>query len=342
MENNTTSTPPSPQHILQLGLGFWGSKTLLSAVELGLFTELATGAKTAGQLRTSLGLHERGARDFLDALVSLHMLERNGDRYANTAETDLFLDRAKPSYAGGILEMANARLYPFWGGLTEALRTGHPQNEAKHGVDDLFATIYADPDRLRGFLEAMTGVSGGLARIIGAAFPWHSVGSFVDIGCAQGGATVAIASAHPHLVAIGFDLPPVRPVFEEYVHAHGLAGRVRFQPGDFFADPLPAADVIVMGHVLHDWDLAKKRELIGKAHAALAKGGMLLVYDAIIDNDRRDNTFGLLMSLNMLIETETGFDYTGADCIGWMRDAGFATARVEKLTETHSMVIATK
>jgi SAM-dependent methyltransferase len=337
-----TSAPLTPQGILQLGLGFWASKTLLSAVELGLFSELASGPKTAEQLRARLGLHQRSARDFLDALVSLHMLDRTADRYANTPETDFFLDRAKPSYAGGLLEMANARLYPFWGGLTEALRTGHPQNEAKHGADDLFAALYADPDRLRGFLQAMTGVSSGLARIIAAAFPWNNVASFVDVGCAQGGATVAIASAHPHLAAIGFDLPPVRPVFEEFVHGHGLAGRVRFQPGDFFADPLPAAEVIVMGHVLHDWDLGRKRALIGKAHAALPKGGMLLVYDAIIDNDRRENSFGLLMSLNMLIETATGFDYTGADCIGWMHDAGFAEARVEKLTETHSMAIGTK
>jgi SAM-dependent methyltransferase len=342
MENSSTAAPLSPQGILQLGLGFWASRTLLSAVELGLFTELATGPKSAAQLRARLGLHERSARDFLDALVALRMLERSGDTYSNTPETEQFLDRAKPTYAGGILEMASVRLYPFWGGLTEALRTGQPQNEAKHGGEDLFAALYADPDRLRGFLQAMTGVSSGLARLIAAAFPWSDVGTFVDVGCAQGGATVAIAAAHPHLAATGFDLPPVGPVFEEFVRAHGLDGRVRFQPGDFFADPLPTADVIMMGHVLHDWDLARKRALIGKAHAALSKGGRLLVYDAVIDDDRRENAFGLLMSLNMLIETETGFDYTGADCIGWMRDAGFATARVEKLTETHSMVIGTK
>ena len=337
-----TSAPLTPHNILQLGHGFWAAKTLLSAVELGLFSELAAGPKTVAQLRGRLGLHERGARDFLDALVALHMLERTGDRYANTPETDFFLDRGKPSYVGGLLEMSNARLYGFWGGLTEALRTGHPQNEAKHGTDDLFDTLYADPDRLRNFLGAMTGISFGLARVIAAAFPWAGVRSFVDVGCAQGGATVAIASAHPHLAAIGFDLPPVRPVFDEYVHAHGLAARVRFQPGNFFQGPLPAADVIVMGHVLHDWDLAKKKILIGKAHAALPKGGMLLVYDAVIDDDRRENTFALLMSLNMLIETTAGADYTGADCIGRMRDAGFTEARVEKLTGTHSMVIATK
>jgi hypothetical protein len=112
--------PPTPDAILQTGLAFWPAKTLLSAIELGVFTELASGSETLDGLRTRLGLHPRGARDFFDTLVALGFLSRIDGRYANTASTDLFLDRRKPSYVGGILEMANARLYPFWGSLTEA------------------------------------------------------------------------------------------------------------------------------------------------------------------------------------------------------------------------------
>jgi hypothetical protein len=123
----------APDSILQLGLAFWGSKTLLSAVELGVFTELAHRPLKAHILIERLRLHQRGARDFLDALVALGMLDRDGDIYRNTPATALFLDRNKPSYVGGLLEMANARLYPFWGNLTEALRTGEPQNELKRG-----------------------------------------------------------------------------------------------------------------------------------------------------------------------------------------------------------------
>jgi len=342
--------PPQPpltsDGIMQLGLSFWASKTLLSAVELGVFTELAASGPTAFKdLRTRLRLHERGARDFLDALVALRLLNRDDEggegHYANTPETDLFLDRAKPSYVGGLLEMANRRLYPFWGRLTEALRTGRPQNEARDGQDP-FAAIYAEPEALRAFLGAMTGVSFPVARAITAAFPWRDARSFADIGCAQGGCVAEIASAHPHLAAVGFDLPPVRPVFEEYVRGRGLADRARFQGGDFFADPLPSADVVVMGHTLHDWDLAQKKALLRKAHDALPEGGSVLVYDALIDDARRDRAFGLLMSLNMLIETPGGFDYTGADCIGWMREAGFRDARVQPLTGQHSMVVGTK
>src|SRR5918998_1124896 len=191
------SEQATPERILQLGLGFWGSKTLLSAVEIGLFTELAKGSLDFETLSERLMLHPRSARDFLDALVALGMLERDGDRYSNTAETNFFLDRAKPSYVGGILEMANARLYPFWGSLTEALRTGQPQNEAKGGGEDFFA-IYADPGRLEGFLKAMTGISLGSAMAIANQFPLDRYQTFVDVGTAQGALPVLVAQAHGH------------------------------------------------------------------------------------------------------------------------------------------------
>jgi hypothetical protein len=337
------SEQSTPDQILSLGLAFWGSKTLLSAVEIGLFTELAN--KCSLDLETlaeRLMLHPRSATDFLDALVALGMLERDGDLYENTPETDLFLDRAKSSYVGGLLEMANARLYPFWGSLTEALRTGQPQNEAKGGEEDFFAAIYADPGRLKGFMEAMTGISLGAAIAIANEFSWERYGTFVDVGTAQGGLPVQVALAHDHLSGGGFDLPPVGPIFEQYVDSHGLGGRLRYYPGDFFEDPLPAADVLVMGRILHDWDLEGKKTLLAKAYEALPEGGALIAYDTIIDDERSENAFGLLMSLNMLIETAGGFDYTGADCSAWMREAGFQETYVEHLVGPDSMVVGTK
>jgi hypothetical protein len=334
-------TSVTPDSILQLGMGFWGSKALLSAVELGLFTELAGGALAGNVLADRLRLHPRSARDFLDALVALRMLERNGDRYSNSAEADLFLDRNKPSYVGGLLEMCNNRLYGFWGSLTEALRTGKPQNEAKDG-GNLFAALYADPALLKGFLHAMTGVSLGAAAAMAQKFPWREYQTFIDIGAAQGALPVQIAQAHSHLSGGGFDLPPVQPIFEEYVATQGLGQRLRFYAGDFFNDELPAADVLIMGHILHDWNLDEKKMLLAKAYRALPAGGALIVYEALIDDERRKNSFGLLMSLNMLIETAGGFDYTGADCIGWMKEVGFSQARVEHLVGPDSMVIGIK
>ncbi len=332
---------PSPERILQTGLAFWASKTLLSAVEMELFTDLARHPGDLASVQGRIGLHPRAARDFLDALVALGFLVREQGIYRNTPETDLFLDKAKPSYIGGILEMSNHRLFRFWGNLTTAVRTGQPQNESKDGHDP-FGALYADPARLREFLRAMSGVSRAANQAIARQFPWADRRSCADIGTAQGDLVTQIALAQPHLQGIGYDLPEVGPVFDEYVAANGLADRVRFQGGSFFTDELPRADVLLFGHILHDWDLATKRMLLGKAHAALPPGGAAIVYDAIIDDDRRQNAFGLLMSLNMVIETPGGFDYTGADCIGWMREAGFSECRVEHLVGPDSMVIGIK
>jgi len=332
----------SPERILQTGLGFWGSKTLLSAIEMGLFTELSRGPERFDALSGRLRLHSRSARDFLDALTALGFLRRDGDTYGNTPETDLFLDRHKPSYVGGILEMANARLYPFWGHLTEALRTGQPQNEFKTGGPGLFDTIYADPARLKQFLGAMTGISHGSNIAIAHKFPWKDYRTFVDIGTAQGDLAAQVALANPHLQGKGFDLPEVAPVFEEYIAAVGVMDRLSFVPGSFFEQDLPKADVVLMGHILHDWDLPTKMMLIRKAFDAVPAGGALVVYEAIIDDDRSKNAFGLMMSLNMLIETPGGFDYTGADCMAWMKEAGFLATRVEPLVGPDSMVVGIK
>ena len=332
----------TPDAIMQLGLAFWGSKTLLSAVELGVFSELANAGALPGEaLRDRLDLHPRSATDFFDALVALGMLERENGSYANTPASELFLDRAKPSYVGGVLEMANARLYEFWGSLTEGLRTGAPQNEAKGG-ENFFEALYADPERLAQFAHAMSAISGGAAQMIATKFPWRDHGSVIDIGCAEGAVPVQIATAHEHITGGGFDLPPIEPIFDAYVARSGLGERLSFTAGDFFADPLPNADVLVMGHILHDWDLDEKRLLLNKAYDALPDGGALIVYEAIIDDQRRSNAFGLLMSLNMLIETPGGFDYTGADCRAWMQEAGFRETYVEHLVGPDSMVVGIK
>lgn len=311
-------------------------------MEIGLFTELAAGPLSADELGVRLGLHERARRDFLDALVSMGFLQRTEGRYANTTETALFLDRSRPSYLGGILEMASVRLFGFWGHLTEGLRTGQPQNEVRTGDPDIFEVLYDDPVRLAGFLGAMTGLSHPANLEIARQLPWQTWQTFVDVGTAQGDLAVQIASAHPHLKGTGFDLPPVQPIFEAYAAKAGVADRLHFEPGDFFARPLPRADVVLMGHILHDWDLPTKRMLIAKAYDALPAGGALVVYDAIIDDDRRHNTFGLLMSLNMLIETRGGYDYSGDECAGWMRQAGFRTTSVHALAGPDSMVVAIK
>ena len=332
----------TPDHILQVGTGFWASKTLLSAVEMELFTELAKHPETLAELSARLGLHPRSAHDFLDALVALNFLERRDGTYYNTPSTDLFLDKRKPSYIGGILEMANHRLYPFWGHLTTALRTGEPQNEARNGGDNPFVALYADPDRLRGFLNAMTGISHGANMAIAKKFPWANYKSAVDVGTAQGDLITQVALANPHLAGTGFDLPEVGPIFEDYIAEQRPLRPRQLPPRQLLRRPHP------QGRRRHDGPHPPrlgprtKKMLIRKAYEAIPSGGAFIVYESIIDDDRSKNAFGLLMSLNMLIETPGGFDYTGADCMGWMKEAGFHSTRVEHLVGPDSMVIGIK
>ena len=327
-------TPASlnPDAILRTGLGFFASKTLLSAVELGVHAALADGPMTRAAMEARLGLHPRASADFFDALVSLGLLAREGSgagaRYANSPDTAAFLVPSSPAYLGGMLAMANARLYGFWGNLTEALRTGQPQNEAKSG-ENVFGALYADPARLEQFLTAMASLQLGNFAALADQFDFVGRHVVCDAGGANGALSIALATRHPHLRCVSFDLPQVAPVAERVIAAAGLSDRIEARSGSFLTDPLPQADVIVMSNVLHDWGETTKRMLIGKAHASLPPGGAFIAIENIIDDDRRKNTLGLLMSLNMLIETPEGFDYTFGSFDGWCRDAGFTrTGRV--------------
>jgi hypothetical protein len=331
-----SSASPTPDGIVQLGYAYWGARALHSAVELGVFSELAQGPLDADSLRVRVGLHPRGARDFLDALVALGMLQRTNGTYSNTPETDWFLDRAKPVYLGGLFEMAN-RIYANWGFLTQALTTGAPGTAGDGGF---FEAVYSDPARLRGFMRGMTGASLLAAEPLGRDFAWDKYRTFADIGTAQGCIPVALSRVHPHLRGIGVDLPCVQPIFEEYVNSFGLSDRLGFQAADFFIDPLPCAEVLVMGQILQDWDLDRKRLLISKAYAALPERGALIVYEPMIDDQRRHNAFGLLMSLNLQVGLAGGFSATGAEMRVWLRDAGFRQTSLHHLVGTGSSVVA--
>jgi SAM-dependent methyltransferase len=335
-----------PSHILQVGMGFWPSKTVLSAVELELFTHLGAESMTGAEIGERLGLHSRAVYDFLDTLVALRFLERDGDgtngRYRNTAETAAFLDRGSPLYIGGILEMCNTRLYRFWGDLTEALQTGKPQNEIKQTGKPMFDELYSDPARLEQFMGAMEGISLGNFQVLAEKFDFSRYETVCDVGGATGQLCTILAQHHPHLRCTSYDLPVVAPIAEKAIEAAGVADRVTTASGDFFADPLPSADVVTMGLILHDWNLDRKMHLIRSAYEALPEGGAFIIIENLIDDARRENAFGLMMSLNMLIEFGDAFDYTGSDFAGWCREVGFREVEILPLTGPASAGIAYK
>ncbi len=340
------AAPPDPSPILQTAFAFWSSKVLLTAVEFGVFTSLGDRRLTGAELGRELGLHPRGIGDFFDALVAMKFLERDGDgpsaKYFNTPMGALYLDRKGPRYVGGILEMLNARLFKFWHDLPEALRTGKPQNETKHGQKGIFEELYEEQPKLEQFMGAMTGLSRINFEAFAAKFDLSKFKTLCDIGGATGLLCTEVAKRHPHLKCISFDLPPVEPIARKHIDALGLSDRISTASGDFFKDPLPKADVITMGMILHDWNLEKKMHLIRAAYDALPPGGALVAIEALIDDARRENVFGLLMSLNMLIEFGDAFDYSGADFRQWCGEVGFKRFEVIHLAGPSSAAIAYK
>ena len=335
-----------PTAILHTATGFWASKVLLTAVDFNLFSTLGDGSMTAGELGEALGIHPRARYDFFDALVALGFLGREGDgpggRYRNTPETAAFLVEQSPAYIGGMAKMLNSRLFGFWNGLGDALRTGKPQNEIKLTGKPMFAELYADQARLGEFLQAMTGLQAGNFRLLAERFDFASYRTVTDVGGALAMLSRVVASRHPHLRFQTFDLPPVSVHAQKAIDDAGLAERIHVVAGDFFVDPFPRAGVVTMGNILHDWNLEQKLHLIRKAYDALPEGGALIAIENVIDDARRENAFGLLMSLNMLIETRGGFDYTAADFTSWAKDAGFSRVDIMHLTGSSSAVIAYK
>ena len=336
----------NPSKIIQVGMGFWASKTLLTAVNMSLFTHLTEGALSGHDIKEKLGLHDRGLYDFLDTLVALGFLKRSGlketSKYSNSEDADLFLDKHKPSYVGGVLEMSNNRLYSFWGDLEEALKTGLPQNETKTGSKPIFEELYASEEKLREFLKAMGGIQMGNFEVFAKTFDFSNYGTLCDLGGAGGYLSALVAINNAHMKCISFDLPPVGPVATENIKMMNIHDRVSVQSGDFFKDDIPNADVITMGNILHDWGIQDKKMLIRQAYNALPQGGALVVIENIIDDNRSENAFGLMMSLNMLIETPEGFDFSATDFDRWAREIGFSKTSTMPLTGPSSAVIAVK
>ena len=341
-----TETQINPSKIMQIGTGFMASKTMLTAVNMELFTLLAKGALSGQEIKAKLGLHERSLYDFLDTLVALGFLNRTGLKetsiYSNAEDSDVFLDKNKPSYIGGMLEMCNNRLYPFWNDLEDGLKTGKPQNETKNGEKPLFEELYADEEKLREFIHAMGGIQMGNFIAFSKGFDFSNYTTHCDIGGSGGNLSIHIAKNNPHMNCISVDLPPVVTVAKENIEYMGLENQVKVQAGDFFEDDFPKADLITMGNILHDWGTDDKKMLMKKAYDALPPGGALAVIENIIDNDRSKNVFGLMVSLNMMIETPDGFDFSADDFDGWAKEVGFSQTILMPLTGPSSAVIAIK
>ncbi|MFT7163548.1 MAG: hypothetical protein ACI9CZ_000103 [Flavobacterium sp.] len=339
---------PTPENIMKIGTGFWASKILLSAVKFQIFTTLAEKkTMSAIELKSHLGFKstDRNVYDYLDALTTFGFLNREGlletAKYSNSMDTDFFLDKNKPSYIGGMLEMLNNRLYGFWGNLEEGLLTGLAQNEEKSG-GNLFEALYSDADRLKEFIHAMSGFQMGNFMALAQSFDFSKHKTLVDIGGSAGMLSIMVAKHQGHMNCTSWDLPPVASIANEVIQEFQMHDRVKTDSGDFFKDEFPNADIITMGNILHDWDEETKLMLIKNAYNALPEGGVLIAIENVIDADRNKNAVGLMMSLNMLIETGSGFDYTFSDFNKWTSAVGFKSTALLPLAGPTSAAIAYK
>ncbi|MET9297306.1 methyltransferase [Streptomyces sp. NPDC003077] len=323
--------------LLGLNTAYFQAKALQSAVELGLFGLLAERPADAGELCERLGLHPGRAADFLDALVGLGLLERTDGRYANRPGIAEFLVPGGPRYLGDSIAQ-HARLhYRAWGSLTQVLTGASVADQMDFRED------FQSRDNVRHLMGHMDVFNGFVAHALDGCVDWSRYATFLDVGGARGNVAAHLVRTHDHLRGGVFDLPAVRPFFDEHMAALGTAHRVRFTAGDFFADPLPRADVVILGHVLHDWPPSARERLVERVHDAVEPGGAVIVYDAMLD-DERDDARSLLQSLNCSIMRDGGSEYTVGECRGYVERAGFrflSAERVETLTADR-VLIATK
>ncbi|WP_433261227.1 methyltransferase [Actinosynnema sp. CS-041913] len=324
------------EDILRLGNAFCEAKALLTAVQLDLFDTLDARPLTEEEIRDRLGLHGRGLADFLRLLVALGLLEADGGRYTGSPSARRHLVTGKPGYVGGFLRRTDHNRYPLWGRLADALRTGKPQ------YDGDFRQVLSTPAALEQFVQMMDGLTQVLAPQLADAHDWSTARSVVDVGGCRGNVAGHVVRANPGLTGHVFDLPQIEPFFARHVERMGLTGRISFHGGDFFEDDLPHGDVVVMGHVLHNWNESQRARLVAKAHQAVHPGGALLVYDRMLDGHSASPTENLVISLDMLLVSEGGAEYTVDELRRHAESAGFASVTARPLGDHDTLVVCRK
>lgn len=321
-------------------MAFQKSRLVLSGLDLGLYALLEEGPRTADDIRQRLGLAERGVGDFLTALVHLGIIEEESGLFRNSPGASMTLTEDGAAGMTSFLRMVSRVMFPAWGHLTEALRTGQPQASNFHS-DDMFSDIYSSEDTKDDLVRMAEDASRPLVPAIADAFDWGAYGSVVELGGCRGNVLAGLVAIHDHLDACVFDLPQLEPSFDDHMPRLGTTGKVRFHAGDFFTTPIPRADVVMIGHSLVDWSDDQRRTIIRNAYDAVQPGGAFLVWDPMIagDDNDLDNT---IRSLNFQLMTATGTNYRVEDCEQWMLDAGFELTSHVSLGHSVTLVTGRK
>jgi hypothetical protein len=313
---------PSAVPLMALSTSFWAFKTLAAAHELDLFSRLAGGpGTTAGELAQALGLHPRPAEMLLTGCAALGLLEKTDGRYRNTPLSEAYLVKGKAYYFGGFVQMADKRLYAGWGKLAEALRTNRPTTWDPAVHSSLFDG--EDPVMLALFWEAMHSLSMMTAHKLGEAVDLCDFRRLLDIGGGSGAYDIELCKQYGELRATVFDLPHVAAIAAGKIIEAGLTDRIETAGGNFFEQLPGDHDVHLLSMILHDWDEAKNRALLRRSFEALPSGGAVVISELLVNDEKTGPAPAALMSLNMLIETEGGRNYTPAEYSAWLDEAGF-------------------
>jgi SAM-dependent methyltransferase len=343
MSSVTGSPAARARRIVALNTAYFQAKVLQSAVELGVFELLSDRSAGIDEIRAELGVAHRLFKEFLDALVGLDLLEVEDGRYRNSPLAAEFLVATSPTYLGGTARQ-HARLhFHAWAQLTEALRDGKAKSAIAQQGPLAYPKHYEDLERARQVMMHMDAHNGFTADELARKIDWSRYKSFVDVGGARGNVASRIAKAHSHLRGGVFDLPALRPLFDELVRSASTADRVTFHGGDFFADPIPESDVVILGHVLPDWPVADRQELVRRAYKAVRPGGAVVLYDAMIDPDERAPEV-LLQRINHTMIRDDSSAYSIQEAREYLEAAGFTVERMlaaDTITSDH-FVIGTK
>ena len=335
-------TSTEPTLVLDLIEAFRRSKTMFTAVSLGVFDRLAVQPSAVAELAISLDCNADALARLLDGCVGLGLLARDGAQYTNTPISSRYLISSSPDTLAGYIVYSDQSLYPLWAHLEEAVREGTNRWEQTFGSrDSLFAHFFRSKESSRGFLGGMHGFGRISSHRVVQTFDLSSFRRLVDLGGATGHLCIAACSVHREMMATVFDLPQVEPYAQERIEEASLTSRIKFVPGDFFSDDLPPADLYSLGRILHDWGEDKIERLLRKIYAALPSGGGLLISEALLNEDRSGPVFALMQNLNMLVCTD-GKERTCSDYRALLESAGFRAIQCRRTGTVLDAVLARK
>jgi O-methyltransferase domain/Dimerisation domain len=331
-------------HLMDIVCGYITAQALITSCNLGVFEALSDGPLTAADLAQRIAIHPVGCRRLLGMLVKLELVTRDGERYANS-EVGAFCTSKADVNLSAVAGFGNP-FYHMYEFLPDALREYSPRWQQAVGATsaDVFAAMYEDPARLRQFAYFMNALSIPQGQLIADSYDFSSHRCIMDIAGGPGGQAVQIGLKHPHLRGIISDMPPVCAIATEYIQRCGLSDRFTAVPADLFEGPYPAgADVIVLGHILHDWNDQHCRTILRNCAAALPARGVLLVSESVLEPDYSGSMFGLVKDLTMLVASEPDSrERTEAEYRALLDEAGFDVTDVIRLDAPRDLLVARK